>query len=106
MKKKIIICIAIYILGIMTPIILSNLKKDILHNQVIYKVRINREYINMRAEVNLNSDIIREVYKDEVFEVVKYYEGSIYNWYNIIYEDGKTAWIASSKEDSWVIIEN
>lgn len=105
MKKKLIICIVIYILGILTPIIFNNLRKDVLESQVIYKIKVDREFINLREEVNLNSEVIRQVYKDEIFRVVKYYEGNIYNWYNVIYEDGKTGWIASAKDNAWVIVE-
>ena len=64
-----------------------------------HKWERNIKYLN-------KSSIIKEVYKDEVFDVVKYFEGNSYNWYNIIYEEGKTGWIASGKENSWVKVEN
>lgn len=107
MKKKfVILLIVIYILGVITTPIIRNVTKDVLQSKVIYKVRIKVEHINLREEVDLTSKIIREVYKNEVFDVVKYYEGNIYNWYNIIYEDGKTGWIASDKDDAWVRVIN
>lgn len=106
MKKKVIILVIVYILGIITPIIYNNTKRNILDSKVIYNIIIDREFINLREEVNLNSDIIRRVYKGEKFRVIKYYEGNIYNWYNVIYDDNKLGWIASDKEESWVIVEN
>ena len=106
MKKKIIIILIVYILGFVTPIIYRNAKKDILENQVIYTITVDREFINMRPEVNLSSDVIRKVYKGEQFKVIKYYEGNSYNWYNVIYDDGQTGWIADTKENDWIIIEN
>lgn len=105
MKKKIIILLIVYILGIITPIIYKNAKKNILESQIKYTITINREFINLRPEVDLSSDIIRQVYKGEQFKVIKYYEGNSYNWYNVIYEDGKTGWIADTKENDWIIVE-
>ena len=100
--KKVLICIAIYILGILTPIMFNVIHKKNLENRVIYKVRITAPVINLRKEIDLKGEIIMEVYKDEEFEVVKYHEGNAYNWYQIIYEEGKTGWVASGKTNSWV----
>ena len=104
-KNIIILCIVAYILGVITTPIVKNATKNILESQVIYKIKIDREYINLREEVDLTSNVIRQVYKDEVFKVIKYFEGNIYNWYNVIYEDGKTGWVASAKDNAWVIVE-
>lgn len=102
MKKKIIILLIIYMLGVLTPITLKKMHKKVLEDSVIYEVRIVAEKINLRPEVSLNTEVIKQVYKDETFKVIKYYEGNSYNWYNVIYEDGKTGWIASGKNNSWV----
>ena len=104
--KKFIIIIFIYVIGVLTPIAINNAKKEILKTKVIYKVRVDVEKINLRPEIDLSSDIIREVYKDEEFEVIKYYEGNAYNWYQVLYEEGKTGWLASGKENAWVVIVN
>lgn len=109
MKKiliNILICILVYILGFVTSNIYINKKNEKYKSEVIYQVRINVEKINLRKDVDLKSSIIKEVYKDEVFDVIKYFEGNSYNWYNIIYEEGKTGWIASGKENSWIKVEN
>lgn len=105
MKKKILILLIIYILGVITPAIYKATIKKVEESQIIYTITINREFINLRPEVNLSSDIIRQVYKGEQFKVIKYYEGNSYNWYNVIYEDGKTGWIADTKENEWIIVE-
>ncbi len=104
--KITILIVLIYLAGVFTPIAINNVKKEILKAKVIYKVRVDVEKINLRPEIDLNSDIIREVYKDEEFEVVKYYEGNAYNWYQVLYEEGKTGWLASGKENAWVVVVN
>lgn len=110
MKKiitKIAICILFYTLGFISSNIYIEKRNEKIKNSVLYQVKIDVEKINLRKEVDLNkSSIIKEVYKDEVFDVVKYFEGNSYNWYNIIYEEGKTGWIASGKQNSWVKVEN
>lgn len=102
MKKKIIILLIIYMLGVLTPVTLKKMHKKVLEDSVIYEVRIVAEKINVRPEVSLNTEVIKQVYKDETFKVIKYYEGNSYNWYNVIYEDGKIGWIASGKTNAWV----
>jgi len=106
MKKKILIIIIIYVLGVLTPIIWGNVAKNVLESKVIYTIKIKRAFINLRPEVNLSSDIIRQVYKDEEFKVIKYFEGNTYNWYQVIYEEGKTGWVADTKDNEWIIVEN
>lgn len=102
MKKKAIIVVIIYLLGVLTPIMIKGLHKKVLEESVIYNVKVIVEKINVRPEIDLSSEILKEVYKDEELRVVKYYEGNSYNWYQVIYEDGKTGWIASGKTESWV----
>ena len=106
MKKKVLIILAIYLLGFLTPIVYKKVTTNVLESKVIYTIRIDREFINLRPEVNLNSDVIRQVYKDETFKVIDYYEGNVYNWYKVIYDDNKVGFIASGKEESWVVVIN
>ena len=106
MKKKILITIALaYVLGVITTPLASLIHKHNLQERVIYTITIDTEYINLRPEIDLNSDIIMKVYKGEQYKVVEYYEGNSYNWYRVIYEDSKTGWLASGKEEPWVIID-
>lgn len=102
MKKKVIIILAIYLIGVFTPITLNKLHKKVLEDSVIYEAKVIVEKINLRPEVSLNTEVIKQVYKDETFKVIKYYEGNSYNWYNVIYEDGKTGWLASAKTNPWI----
>ena len=106
MKKIIIILIIGYILGIITIPVYKLTKKETLKERVLYTIRIDNEFINLREDIDLNREPVRKVYKDERFQVVEYYEGNAYNWYRVIYDDYKTGWIASGKSKSWVIVEN
>lgn len=105
MKKKIIVLLIVYIAGFITPIVYTKIQNSKLENQVIYTITIDTEAINLRPEIDLKSDVIRQVYKGEQFKVVKYQEGTNYNWYQVIYDEGKTGWLASGKVKSWVIID-
>lgn len=108
MKNKILIRLICYILGVITTItftmLYNNIQKNKLDNKIIYTIKINVEKINLRPEINLNSKIIKEVYKNEKYDVIQYYEGNAYNWYEVIYDNNKIGWIASSKTNSWVEI--
>ena len=111
MKKiltKIVITLVIilvsYTVGYKASEIKMNKKAKQLKNSIIYEVEVQVAKINLRKEINLNSDIIKEVYKGEKLQVVEYYEGNKYNWYKVIYNENKTGWIASGKEISWVSI--
>jgi len=77
-----------------------------LENQVIYTITIDNEFINLRPEIDLDSDVIKKVYKGEQYKAVEYHEGNSYNWYKVIYDEGQTGWLASGKKEPWVIIEN
>ena len=74
--------------------------------RVLYTIRVDNEFINLREDIDLTREPIRKVYKDEKYQVVEYYEGNAYNWYRVIYDEDKTGWLASGKTKSWVIVEN
>ena len=105
--KKIIICLIIgYVLGLITMPIYKATRKEVLKERVLYTIRVDNEFINLREDIDLNREPIRKVYKDERFQVVEYYEGNAYNWYRVIYDGDKTGWLASGKTKSWVVVEN
>lgn len=110
MKRKIILIIVSYIVAFMLGILFmplrNSLKSKTLKERVIYTITIDKQYINLRKDIDLSNDPIMKVYKGEKYQVVEYYEGNSYNWYKIIYEDYKTGWIASDKTEPWVILEN
>jgi uncharacterized protein YgiM (DUF1202 family) len=107
-KINVWVYILCFVLGIITAIIIDNVICKInnkkLKESIIYEIEIKEEYINLRPEIDLNSKIIKKVYKGQKYQVVEYYEGNVYNWYKIIYDDNKTGWIASNKDNSWVTI--
>ena len=105
MKKKIIILVALaYVLGVITTPLASLIHKHNLQERVIYTITIDEEYINLRKNIDLNSEPIRQVYKGEQYKVVEYREGNLFDWYRVIYDDTNTGWVASDKDDPWVII--
>lgn len=104
MKKKMIILLVIYILGILTPITINKIIEKKIDSEVIYTVTIKQKFINVRPEVDLGSEILTQVLEGETYEVIEYYEGNKYNWYKIRYDKRLTGWIASGKEESWVIV--
>lgn len=79
-----------------------NKKNKELQNSIIYQVEVKVAKINLRKSIDLNSEIIKEVYKGQKLEAVEYFEGNKYNWYKVIYAKGKAGWIASGKTESWV----
>lgn len=109
MKKKIVLIIVsylvVYLLGVITIPVFRDKKEKTLQDSVIYTIVIDTEYINLREDIDLSTDPIKKVYKGEKYKVVEYYEGNSFNWYRVIYEDYKTGWVASGKEESWVKIE-
>ena len=110
MKKRIVLVIAtyiiVYLLGVITIPVLRDHKEKTLQDSVIYTITVDTEYINLREKIDLSNDPIKKVYKGEKFEVIEYYEGNSFNWYRVIYDDYKTGWLASGKEESWVIVES
>lgn len=108
MKKIIkiaLIVLVIYFSGFYTHKILEQKRIAKLRSNVIYEITVNVEKINLRKNINLNEKPIKEVYKGETFKVVEYHEGNKYNWYRVLYNEVETGWLASGKENSWVIIK-
>jgi len=102
----ILLCFISFVGGIIsTKISIANKNKK-LDNSIIYQVRVDVEKINVREDIDLSSKIYKEVYKGEVLDVVKYYEGNNYNWYQIMWGDHQIGWIASAKTNSWVTVLN
>ena len=68
------------------------------NKEVIMRVIIKEEFINVRSQPNTKSEQIHKVYKNEVYEVVEKLEAD-YDWYKIKFSDKRNGWIAS---DGWV----
>lgn len=96
-----------FILATFTSIIIDKRKQEQFENyEVLYEVKIENEFINVRKGSTLGSDKIYEVLKGEKYEVIDTYNDSKeYNWYKIKFSTRRTGWIASPKnEEAWVTI--
>ena len=109
MKRKITLIIIsylfAYLLGLITMPIFRTTREKTLQDSIIYDIVVDVEYINLRKDIDLSENPIKKVYKGEKFSVVEYYEGNSFNWYKVIYEDSNTGWLASGKDESWVIVK-
>lgn len=106
MKKIIIVGVVCFILGFVTPKIFKALYNDNNHTKTLYTITILADEINVRPEIDLQSEVITQVHKDEEYEVVQFHEGNLYDWYKIKYAGDKTGWIASGKMNAWVEIKD
>lgn len=68
------------------------------NKEVIMRVIIKEEFINVRSQPNTKAEQIHKVYKNEVYEVIEKLEADYY-WYKIKFSDKRIGWIAS---DDWV----
>ena len=80
-------------------------QKKIENADVLYTIKIENEYINVRKEATTKSDKIDEVLQNEEYQVVEeYLENEYYDWYKIKIGTRRTGWVASDKEEAWVTI--
>lgn len=71
---------------------------------VLFKVQVVSSYINVRSQPTSNANKIYEVNHDEQYDVISYFdEDANYIWYKIIFSDRKIGWIASERDNPWVI---
>ena len=63
-------------------------------NQMYNQISIEVEYINIRKKDSVNSDIIGQVYKNEIYTVLNKIEHYGNTWYNIETNNGINGWIA------------
>lgn len=103
MKKLIYVLVLGIAVGIFAmEIVYTARVKKVESYDVLYKVKINTEFINVRTQPTTQAEKIYEVVRSEVYEVIEEYEDS-YHWYKIIYSDRKVGWVASDKTEKWVI---
>lgn len=82
--------------------VLLNLGCNIRSNQrnsSIPQIEIITDYINIRYDKNVNSDIIGKVYYGEVYDIISEDKESIYNWYEIETSNGIRGFIAGKMDD-------
>lgn len=107
--KKIIYYITIGIaigIIIMQTIFYFRIKK-IENQDILFKVVITEDFINVRSQPTTTAEKIYEVVKGESYEVIETFEEleGEYVWYKIIFSDRRVGWIASEIETSWVKIK-
>ncbi len=99
MKKVIIVLFFGIAIGIYTKSLIEYEKIiRIKNSDVIMKIEIETEYINVRKHPNTQSKKIHEVYEDEIYEVIEKLTAD-YDWYKIKFSNKRTGWIASNE---WV----
>lgn len=99
-----------FALGVFTGICLIILKlnvdqKRIENANVLYTIKIENEYINVRKDATTKSEKIDEVLQNEEYQVIETYtENEYYDWYKIKIGTRRTGWVACDKEGTWVTI--
>jgi uncharacterized protein YgiM (DUF1202 family) len=104
MKKFVYIFILGLAIGIIIIQLISFARIVKLESQdVLFKITIITDYINVRNQPTTQADKAYEVIRGEKYDVIEIFdEDPNYIWYKIIYSDRRTGWIASAVEDAWV----
>lgn len=104
--KKIIIYV---IIGIAIGIIIMQLIglariKRIDSYETLFNVVVTTDFINVRTQPTTLSKKLFQIIKTEKHQVIDTFEDDpMYMWYKIVFSDRRLGWIASSKENPWVI---
>lgn len=107
--KKIFEILGIIIIGIAIGIIIRNSMqtahyKKVESYEIIAKIIITEDFINVREQPTTKAAKIFEVIKTEQYNVVGTFkeENGGYTWYKIIFSDRRIGWVASYDEKPWV----
>lgn len=108
-KNTIIKVIVAFFIGFNLAMIISIVndkrkQKEFDSLEVLYEIKIENEYINVRKGASLGNEKIYEVLEGETYEVIDTYSDSKYDWYKIKFGMRRTGWIASDKKEAWVTI--
>lgn len=74
-------------------------------NANIPQIEVITDYINIRNDKDVNSDIIGEVYYGEIYDIISKDEESYYNWYEIETSNGIRGFIAGKSKDVFYVKE-
>lgn len=66
-------------------------------NANIPQIEVITDYINIRNDRDVNSDIIGEVYYGEIYDIISEDEESYYNWYEIETSNGIRGFIVGKR---------
>lgn len=104
--KKIIVYIVIGIaigIIIMQLIGLARIKR-IDSYETLFNVVVTTDFINVRTQPTTISKKLFQIIKTEKYQVIDTFKDDpMYMWYKIVFSDRRIGWIASSKENPWVI---
>jgi uncharacterized protein YgiM (DUF1202 family) len=110
MKEMIKRTMYVFTIGLAIGIIIMHLidlqrKKKIESIDTLFEVKITTSFINVRTQPTQVAKKVYEVVQNEKYEVVEVFEDGqgIYTWYKIVYQDRRMGWIASHKDEPWVI---
>lgn len=102
-KKKVIIIVIILVVLISGGFLIRNffIKEEIpqtnIRNEDILQIEILNDYINIRSQMSVNSDILGKVYKDEIYDVIEKSEDGL--WYLINTSNNIRGYIASQHDN-------
>lgn len=97
--KKIIILIIVIALGFGGFKVYQKIKEE----STAWKIKILKDYINVREEHTAYSNKLGEAKKNESYKVKEIYlEDKKYVWYKIKFNDQKDGWISSERKDPYV----
>lgn len=109
MFKKILVTLGYVIVGFAIGIIIENAQqtahyKKVESYEIIGKIKITKDFINVREQPTTKSNKIFEVIKNEEYSYIEMYveEEGLYAWYKIVFSDRRLGWIASYNEVPWV----
>lgn len=108
MKKIIIILIIGIAIGVVFKDILQTIYyKKVESYEVIGKLVITKDFINVRTQPTTTAEKVFQVIKDEKYDYVEMFKEDlgVYTWYKIIFSDRRVGWIASYNEESWVEVK-
>lgn len=106
-NKKFFIIVLFFTIELVSTIIIAYFNnKDIYKETIIqanseFQIRVINDYINIRKSQSTESEILGEVMKDDIYNVLDVYGGDNYIWYKIDYK-GKIGYIASDRNNPYI----
>jgi uncharacterized protein YgiM (DUF1202 family) len=107
--KKIMILLCVLFIGISIGIIVkdilqTNHYKKVESYEVIGKIKITTNFINVREQPSTKTSKIFEVVKGEKYDYIEMFteERGVYSWYKIVFSDRRVGWVASYGEEPWI----
>lgn len=110
MENKKIQMVMMLIVGIALGIIVRQIfqtahYKKVEGYEVIGRITVVEEYINIRVQPTTNGGKLSQVLEGEKYDVIEVFEedGGSYIWYKIVFGDRRVGWVASDSNSPWVV---